>query len=390
MSDIKKRILVFSSINFEWDVLIRDLILSGLAGRKIKVFSLDVVAGKNGETEFHVIWETGGKPQIFYEKDLKFSGLAGSSFNIASHFSFLNMEVTLAAFVRYGQDDDIQERCKKLGIKFIPLWAAMNSKSFVLEDDYANPLVCMQKPWEVNVKFNRRKLMKNPWDVIISSSTQAHVDILKMNIELFKKNPEAIKALMPSLALINDQNEEIISLFKELISLTIIFQVNDSEAGRFLNPGSKESSKPIRQKELVLKLVDKLKVPIAIVTMGGAGAAVVATEGSSELAQDYYHQDALEMDIPTRSKVGCGDAFLTGFMYIYILLSLLDESCNNRWIILHHPFLKFAAHFAAGLAKRNIAVYGGNMSEDTRYKISKEDILKVREEVEKLWLEEKK
>ncbi len=373
-----KNVLVLASGNREYNLVTKDYSWSPLAGKKIKVYGLRESYGNrqrsgdiNDPLKFYVRWKKGHSEQSFFAKKVKFQGWAGSSFNIADHLASLGAKnVTLAVFVKDGPElKDLHDYCKEKGISFIPLWASDTGRTFVFEDDMnADSVVCMQKPSEIDTTYNLDKLLSQKWDVIISSSTPDNEDILRMNIAIFEKNPNAIRSLMPSLSLINNEKEKIKKLFKKLIVLTEIFQVNDIEAGRYLNLNEEGDNKPIERRELVLKLVGDLEIPVVIVTMGKEGAAVVGMHLDVPNDEDkYIYQKAFRENWVIKTTVGSGDAFHSGFMRIYM------QAANNY----HEKCLKLAARIGAELAIRNACVWGGNMSKDETKRLSKKDFQKI-------------
>lgn len=374
-----KRVLVLASANREYNIVTRDYSWSRLAGKKIQVYGLreshenyQRSGGSDDPLKFYVRWRKGNQnEQNFFAQRVKFQGWAGSSFNIVDHLSSLGVKnITLAAFVKDGPElSDLHDYCRSKGISFIPLWASDTGITFVFEDDMnADSAVCMQKPSDIDPAYHLDKLLSQKWDVIMSSSTPADVEVLKMNISVFKNNEKAIKSLMPSLNLINSDDQEVKKLFRELIGLIEVFQVNDIEAGRYLNLDPEAENKPIQRRELVLKLVEELKVPVVIVTMGKEGAAVVGMHLKVSNDEDkYIYQRAFRETWTIKTTVGSGDAFHSGFMRIYIQA----EDKNNEKI------LKLAARMGAELAIRNACVWGGNMSQDTSKRLSKDDFLRI-------------
>lgn len=360
-----KKVLVLASANEEFNIVTRDYTWTSLAGKKLKVYSLRESfenAQRKGTYsdpfKFYVRWEKGGPEFGFLAKKVKFKGWAGSSFNIADHLISLGMkDVTMAAFMEDGPElIDLHMYCQEKGLKLIPLGASNTGRTFVFEDDSnSNSVVCMQKPAELDCGYNSQKLDQK-WDIIISSSTPADKDVLRMEIHLFEKNPQAIKTVMPSLSLINSEDQEIRDLFEELIKLADVFQVNDTEASRYLKLGGDDGILlPIERRKLVLDLVHELRVPIVIVTMGREGAAVVATDSDALDKDRYFYQKALkEKNWSIKSTVGSGDAFHAGFMRIYM------QAVNNS----HGRCLRLAARIGSEIAIRNACVWGGNMSQD--------------------------
>jgi sugar/nucleoside kinase (ribokinase family) len=379
MNDIQefceKQVLVLTNLNEE-KVIITEDYWGELAGKKMKVFSLresyenhQRKGSPDDPLKFYVIWKEGEEEQIFFAKKVWFSGYAGSSFNVADHLASLGMtNVTLAAFVKDGPKlNDLHQYCKKVGMNFVPLLASNTATTFVFRgDDNADSVVCMEKPTKIYCDYNRSKL-EEKWDVIISSSTPANIDVLKMVIELFKKNSKAIKTLIPSLALINSDDKKIKLLFRKLISLSDVFQVNDLEAGRYLDLNSTEFSQgPIHRKKLILSLVKELKVSTVIVTMGKDGAAVVVT-GLDSSEKKYIHQSAMKKNWVVKSTVGSGDAFHAGFLSIFI------RTKNNT----HDICLALATRMGSEIAIRNACVWGGNMSQDHKKRLPMEGFMNL-------------
>jgi sugar/nucleoside kinase (ribokinase family) len=374
-----KRVLVLASANREYNIVTRDYSWSFLAGKKVQVYGLRESYENRQRSgypddplKFYVKWKRGDHhEQSFFAKRVKFQGWAGSSFNITDHLVSLGVKnITLAAFVKDGPElRDLHDYCKEKGIFFIPLWASDTGVTFVFEDDMnADSAVCMQKPSEIDPAYNLDRLLSQKWDVIISSSTPASKDILKMNISIFEQNERAIKSLMPSLSLINSNDGGVKKLFRKLIGLSDVFQVNDIEAGRYLNLDIEAENKPIARRELVLKLVQDLEVSVVIVTMGKEGAAVVGTHLDVENDEDrYIYQRAFRETWTIKTTVGSGDAFHSGFMRIYM------QAIDNY----HEKCLKLAAHMGAELAIRNACVWGGNMSQDETKKISPEEFMGI-------------
>lgn len=374
-----KKVLVFASANREYNIVTQGYSWSLLAGKKIQVYGLREShenCQKSGYPQeplkYYVRWKKTDKDeQFFFAKRVKFQGWAGSSFNIVDHLVSLGVQdITLAAFVKDGPElTDLHDYCKEKEISFIPLWASDTGVTFVFEDDMnADSVVCMQKPSEIDTTYNIDKLLSQKWDVIISSSTPADEDILKMNLSIFEKNPDAIRTLMPSLSLINNGKEKIKKLFRKLIGLTEVFQVNDIEAGRYLNLDFGAENKPIARRDLVLQLVKDLEVPVVIVTMGKEGAAVVGMHLVVPNDEDkYIYQKAFRENWVIKTTVGSGDAFHSGFMRIYM------QAGDNY----HEKCLKLAARMGAELAIRNACVWGGNMSQDDTKKLSEEDFQKI-------------
>jgi sugar/nucleoside kinase (ribokinase family) len=370
-------VLVINSGNEECVMETLGYTWTALAGKKIRVFSLresyengDRKGGPEDPLKFYVQWRKGEKEQPFFAKDVNFNGWAGSSFNVADHLVALGVKnVSLAIFVKDGRDlKKFHDYCKEKGIKFIPLGASNTGRTYVFSDNSNNDsVVCMEKPAEIDCSHNREKLNKK-WDVIISSSTPDDIDVLKMNIELFQQNPTAIKTLMPSLSLINSDDFRVKDLFHELIKLTDVFQVNDSEASKYLSLNKEEGNqKPIERRKLVLELVKQLKVPVVIVTMGKWGAAVIATRLDVPDDEKYIDHPALRKKWKIHSTVGSGDAFHAGFVRIYM------QAENNH----HRPSLHLAVNIASEIAIRNAGVYGGNMSQDESKRLLPKEFMAI-------------
>lgn len=370
------RVLVLASLNREVNIVTDEYSWGEFYGKKFPVFSLRE-SFRNGlrsgwpqdPLKFYMIWQKGEEEETFFAKQVKFSGWAGSSFNIADHLVSLGMtDVTLSAFVDQGPElKDLHDYLISRNMKFIPLWASNTGKTFVFEDDHrSDSVVCMEKPATIDCTHNRNKLLEQKWDVIIASSVPANPEVLNMMIDIFKANTQSIKTLMPSLALIQNENLEVKNLLTELISMTTVFQVNDIEAGRYINLTKYESpQKPLYRRELVMNLAKELHVPVLVVTMGQWGSAVVVSDGSQEFKS--IHQDATKPKWTIRSTVGSGDAFHAGFMRVY---SQTNEKHQN-------DSLNLAAKIGSEIAIRNICVWGANMSQDESKKLSLEEFMGI-------------
>lgn len=363
------KVLVLASANMEVNALTKDYNWGELLGKKINVHSLR--PDRYNPKKFYAIWQKGEQEEEIVATDVRFSGWAGSSFNIADHLVNLGMSnVTLAAFVSENEQlNEFLDYLNLKGIKVIPLWASNNGITYVFEDENSETsesVVCMQKPAEIDTAVNKEKLMDEEWDVIVSSSTPAKVEVLSLLVDIFEKNPNAIKTLMPSLALIQSEDLEVQSLFHKLISLTTIFQVNDTEAGRYLNLSKKESfQKPINRRQLVIDLAKETQVQVLIVTMGESGSAVVTTDKSNDPVT--IEQSAIEPRWEKRSTVGSGDAFHAGFIRIYAqVLDKCSVDCLN-----------LAAKVGSKIASNNLCVWGANMSQDNSKIISPEEFMEI-------------
>ncbi len=341
-----------------------------VSGDKVKVFSLressqnsNRIGWPEDPYKYYIVWKKGEQEFSVFAKKILFHSFAGSSFNVADHLSFLGMrDITLSVFVdNEPPTKELSDYCKAAGIGFIPLWASNTGVTFAMEtENNPDPTLYMEKPSAIDCTINRERIISQNWDVIVATSIPDNQEFLDLILELFSKNPKAVKAIIPSLRLIMNPDPQIQRSFREILKLTSVFQVNYREAKEFVN----SELSLFREFDVVEELVNLVNNPVTIVTKGKYGSALIVEKDGGT---DIVNQSALKPIYGVRSTVGAGDAFLAGFLRIYC-------QAKHR---LDSETLRLSGRIGSEVAMRNLASYGGNLSLDPQKKLSPNQLMEI-------------
>ena len=365
------KVLVLASVNKEISMVLAPQQEQTIApGTKTKVFSLrqssenpNRVGWPKDPYKYYIVWKKGEQECLVFAKEVRFDSFAGSSFNVVDHLSSLGMDnLSLAAFVDDGPlTKELSTYCQNKKIEFIPLWASNTGITFVMEtEDNPDAALCMEKPAAIDTSINRDLIFSQDWDMIITTSVFDNQEFLDLILELFLKNPKAIKAVIPSLRLVMNSDPQIQRTFREILKLTIVFQVNHREAKEFVN----SELSLFREFDVVKELVRLVNNPVTIVTKGKYGSALIVEKDGGT---DIVNQSALKPIYGVKSTVGSGDAFLAGFLRIY---------CQAKQR-LDNETLRLAGRIGSEVAMHNLGSYGGNLSLDLEKKLSPNQLMEI-------------
>ena len=341
-----KRFLFFCSANLENTISVSGRELITNSEEKNKVYSVEI---NKDDYNVKIIYHPGSLPSVINFNNVRSEALAGSSVNLAHHFSVIydSTDITVAIPIA---DDLVGKRLSTLLEKetcntiYVKSDVSANTVVFVHKAS-SKTVLYMQKP---NHYYPNLNDFKKNWDIIAATSLPRDISVLKMVLKVLKESPETLKAVIPSMDLLEDKNEEIQKIFFEILELTNIFQVNTREAREFLEIGHGVA---LSGKDLINRMVlhsNLRNMSIIIVTMGKEGSVVAS---KLEDFWNFFYVKSYKAH-RVKSTIGCGDAYCSWFLIKLFETGGLKSSLKD---------FKKALIWASRMGSLVSEVYPGNL-----------------------------